>query len=974
MKAGGILTVQTVLFLFWIVLFSLPLIVLGIRIHRGFRLTGRLDLPRGELRWRILLALAGIAFYLAFEYGLSVWADHLWFRDLHYENRFWTELLAKWGLFFAGFATMAAFLLVNVWIAAKASAIPVEKEGVRRWMAIRLGIAAALLVSLVAGAAVRNGWEEFLLYLHQSPFGIPDPVFGRDISFYAFTVPVLGFARSLLFFSVVLSAAITWPIYFNAYRSAGSAESRWAAKMDPAVPDGEAIRFRWVTHASSLGVLLVAVLVLHTLLSRWNILFSTRGAVFGAGWTDINVNLRLGYPAFFGVTAISAVLFLLSAFSRSHEGTRKRALAGVATLVLGGILVLGVVPALVQHFYVSPNEQRLETEYIRTNLAYTRTAYGLTDAQVRRSDFPAASGLDPDALSKERAALSGIRLWDYRVLQTTNAQKQAFRLYYDFPDVDVVRYRIGGKPVQMMYSARELDTGRLAPQARTWQNQRLVYTHGFGACANPANTFTPEGLPDYWLKDIPPSARYPELAIRQPRIYFGEKTTGHIYVRTRHPEFDYPDGEKNATFFYDGTGGIELSSVLRKLLYALKFDGVRLLIASEITDKSRILYRRDISTRVRTLAPFLRLDPDPYQVIAEGGLWYIWDAYTATDMFPYSEPYRGERFNYLRNSVKVTVNAYTGEVAFYIFDEGDPVIRSYAGIFPGMFRPASAMPAELKEHVRYPEGLLRVQADIYALYHMQDPSVFYNKEDAWERAKAIRSIKGQGAEVMDPYYALVRLPGEKEEEYVLIQLFTPLTTEKGTPRSNMVAWLAGRCDGTNYGKLVLYTFPKNRLVYGPLQIGSRINQDDTISKDFSLWNQQGSTVVQGDMLVIPMSGYRLLYIQPIYLQADVGKMPELRRVVVSTGDHIGYGRSLEEALLQLTGKPAGIAATPPPEATPAPAAAVVREKSPGPATGALAREAAGHLERYRQLTAQGKHAEAGKELEELGKTIDRLVR
>ncbi|MBI5419811.1 MAG: UPF0182 family protein [Deltaproteobacteria bacterium] len=964
---------QSVLFLFWIILFSLPLIFVGIRIHRAFRLTGRLDLPRRELRWTILLALAGAASYSAFEYGLSVWTDHLWFRDLHYENRFWTELLTKWGLSLAGFATMAVFLLANVWIAAKAGAIRDGKEGTSRRMAIRLGIAAALFVSLVAGAAARNGWEEFLLYLHQAPFGIPDPVFRRDIAFFVFTVPVLGFVRSFLFFSVLLSAAITWPIYFSAYRSAGSTASRWAARVDPAVPDSETIRFRWVTHASSLGVLLVAVLVLHALLSRWNILFSTRGTVFGAGWTDINVDLRLGYPAFFGIIAISAVLFLMSAFSRSHEGTRKNALAGLATLVPGGILVLAAVPGLVQHFYVSPNEQRLETEYIRTNLAYTRTAYGLTDNQVQRFDFPAASGLDPETLAKERAALSGVRLWDYRVLQTTNAQKQAFRLYYDFPDVDVVRYRIGGKLVQMMYSARELDTGRLAPQSRTWQNERLVYTHGFGACANPANTFTPEGLPDYWLKDIPPSASYPELAIKQPRIYFGEKTTGHIYVRTTHPEFDYPEGEKNATFSYDGPGGIELSTALRKLVYALRFDGVRLLIASEITGKSRILYRRDISSRVRTLAPFLRFDKDPYQVIAQGGLWYFWDAYTATDMFPYSEPYRGESFNYLRNSVKVTVNAYTGEVAFYIFDEGDPIIRSYANVFPGMFRPASAMPAELKGHVRYPEGQLRVQADIYALYHMQDPSVFYNKEDAWERAKAIRSIKGQGAEVMDPYYSLVRLPGEKEEEYVLIQLFTPLTTEKGTPRSNMVGWLAGRCDGTNYGKLVLYTFPKNRLVYGPLQIGSRINQDDTISKDFSLWNQQGSTVVQGDMLVIPLSGYRLLYIQPIYLQADVGKMPELRRVVVSTGDQIGYGKTFEEALRQLTGKSAGIAAPTPAEATPTPSAAV-RGKSPGPSTEALAREAAGHLERYRQLTAQGKHAEAGKELEELGKTIERLVR
>ncbi len=628
-----------------------------------------------------------------------------------------------------------------------------------------------------------------------------------------------------------------------------------------------------------------------------------------------------------------------------------------------------MVPGLVQYFYVSPNEQRLETEYIRTNLLYTRTAYGLTDDRVQRSEFPAVPGLATDQLPKDAADLTGVRLWDYRVLQSTNSQKQAFRLYYDFPDVDVVRYRIGGKLVQMMYSARELDIGRLAPQSRTWQNERLVYTHGFGACANPANAFTAEGLPDYWLKDIPPVAKYPELAIRQPRIYFGEKTDGHIYVRTRHPEFDYPDGEKNTTFTYDGPAGVELSSPLRKLAYALRFDGARLLIASEITEKSRILYRRSIGERVRTLAPFLQFDEDPYQVIADGGLWYIWDAYTATDRFPYSEPYRGEGYNYLRNSVKVTVNAYTGETAFYLFDQSDPIVRSWAGAFPGMFRPASAMPQSLRQHVRYPEGQLRVQAEIYALYHMQDPSVFYNKEDAWERAKAIRSIKSQAAEVVDPYYALVRLPGEKETEFVLIQLFTPFATEKGTPRSNMVGWLAGRCDGANYGKLVLYTFPKNRLVYGPLQIGSRINQDDQISKDFSLWNQQGSTVVLGDMLVIPLPGYRLLYVQPVYLQSDVGKMPELRRVVVSTGEQIGYGKTFSEALLQVAGKSAaGAAPSPAPEAV-----------APAPGKGAappaaLGREAAEHLDRYRKLTAQGKYTEAGAELEALGKTIDRLMR
>ncbi len=954
----------------WVGLFSLPLLLLVERNHRAFRLTGRIDPPFRELQARLLLALFGLASFYVLQYALSVWTDLLWFRDLHFEERFRTELAAKWGLFLAGCAGMALFLLVNLFIAARATRSPGGKDGAGRWLAIRLGVGLALAFSLLAGTAAMGGWREFLLYLHRAPFGLADPVFHRDVSFYVFTVPILSIARNFLFFAIVLSAATTGLIYFDRFRTGLGPLLREVHPGAPTTLTADAVRFRWITHAASLGVLLVGVLVLHTLLSRWNILFSTRGAVFGAGWTDINVDLKLGYPAVFLIIAISAILFLAAAFSRSHNATRQKALAGVAILVFCGVLLLGVLPGLVQYFYVSPNEQRLETEYIRTNLAYTRTAYGLTDERVQRSEFPAVAGLAADLLPKDAGDLSGVRLWDYRVLQSTNAQKQAFRLYYDFPDVDVVRYRIGGKLVQMMYSARELDTGRLAPQSRTWQNERLVYTHGFGACANPANAFTPEGLPDYWLKDIPPVAKYPELAIKQPRIYFGEKTEGHIYVRTKHPEFDYPDGEKNTTFTYDGPAGIALSSPLRKLAYALRFDGVRLLIASEITDKSRILYRRSIGERVRTLAPFLQFDEDPYQVIADGALWYIWDAYTVTDMFPYSEPSRGGGFNYLRNAVKVTVNAYTGEVAFYNFDESDPIVRSWAGAFPGMFRPASAMPPSLREHVRYPEGQLRVQAEIYGLYHMQDPSVFYNKEDAWERAKAIRSIKGQGAEVVDPYYALVRLPGEKEAEYVLIQLFTPLATEKGTPRSNMVGWLAGRCDGANYGKLVLYTFPKNRLVYGPSQIGSRINQDDQISKDFSLWNQQGSTVVLGDMLVIPLPGYRLLYVQPVYLQSDVGKMPELRRVVVSTGDQIGYGKTFAEALLQVTGK--GGAALPSVEA---PAAGPVAGKNAAsPAAATLGREAADQLDRYRKLTAQGKFTEAGRALEELGKTIDRLMR
>jgi len=461
---------QTIIKLLWVGLFSLPLILALVRFRRVFHLTGRSDPPFRDLQSKALLALFGLASFYASEYILSVWTDLLWFRDLRFEDRFRTELAAKWGLFFAGLSGMAAFLLVNVYIAAKATGRREGKEGAGRWLAIRLGIAATLLFSLIAGIAAMNGWREFLLFLRQVPFDIPDPVFHRDVSFYVFTVPVLELARSFLFFAVVLSAAATGPIYMEGYWSAKGPALRWVQPGDARGPASEIIRFRWTTHAASLGALLVGVLVLHVLLSRWNILFSTRGAVFGAGWTDINVDLRVGYPVAFLIIAVSAALFLRAAFSRSHEGTRKKAVAGIATLVLGGMLILGVVPGLVQYFYVSPNEQRLETEYIRTNLAYTRTAYGLTDDRVQRSEFPAVPGLPSEMASKEYKALNGVRLWDYRVLQSTNAHKQAFRLYYDFPDVDVVRYRIGGMLVQMMYSARELDTGRLAEQSRTWQN------------------------------------------------------------------------------------------------------------------------------------------------------------------------------------------------------------------------------------------------------------------------------------------------------------------------------------------------------------------------------------------------------------------------------------------------------------------------------------------------------------------------
>jgi hypothetical protein len=964
--------VGTLVFIVWVALFSLPLLRIAFRVYSGYRQTGVSVWGRRPVLLAILLSLSGLISYFFLIYLMNAWTDLLWFRELKQEARFWTALKGEWGFFAVGFSAMFAVLAANIRIATRL-AFPEGRESTRKTFFL-VFIAISAFLSLMTGSVTSRFWEIFLLYRNQTSFAVADPVFGRDVGFYIFTVPVLEFVRKFLFTAVALSTLAILPSYVFGVRLAAKEKDqnllshmRWIKRQ--AAGTAGKIQSRLITHLFMLGAFFCLVVAFHFLVRRWDILLSTRGAVFGAGWTDINVDLRWGYTISIAAALLASGFLAYASISRSYDTTIKMARYGFFGIAAIWLLVDNTVPAAIQHFYVSPNEQKLETRYIAHNIEFTRRAYGLTDDRLHREEFPVNAQLEPKILAESRDALGGIRLWDYRVMQSTNAQKQAFRLYYSFPDVDVVRYRIGGKTVPMMYSARELDISRLSPQAKTWQNIRLVYTHGFGGCANPVNVVAGDGLPEYWLKDIPPMAKYPELSISQPRIYFGQRTGHHVFVRTKHPEFDYPDGDKNVSFFYDGPAGVDLSSWFRRFVYALKFDGFRLLTADEITDMSRILYRRDILTRVRTLAPFLKYDEDPYQVIAQGGLWYIQDAYTWTDRFPYSEP-SGSGFNYIRNSVKATINAYSGEVKFYAFDNTDPIVVSYMKIFPEMFKPAAEMPAELKRHIRYPEGFLKIQGKIFSLYHMSVPNVFYNKEDAWEPAREIRSIKGQETPVVEPYYLQTRLPGEKKDEFVIIQLYTPLTTSSQTPR-NLVGWLAGRCDEEHYGKLILYTFPKNRLVYGPLQIGARFNQNEVISRDFTLWNKEGSEVVLGDMQVIPLSGYRLIYVQPVYLQAEVGRMPELRRVVVSTGDQIGYGSTFEEALKQLVGGG--------PSSLPAQVAAEAEMKGAAAPTGnvamdVLAKEAAKHLDQYRKLTAQGKHAEAGKELESLGKILDKLVR
>ncbi len=906
----------------------------------------------GKKIFRRIWALIGVLVWLGLYASSSFYVNVLWFRELGYSARFWTVFRTKLACFLAASIFFFLTLMLNRRLACGSDAGWSSRPGLAR-----------VIVSLLAGLLAVPAYQLFLLWHNATPFGIADPIFGRDVGFYVFSLPFLNFLLAFCVWWWIALTAFAVQSYVAMYLEAAARD-----KAHEISTGRDRVVFKALSHISILGSILMIIFVFETRLAMFTILYSTRGAVYGAGYTDVHVLLP-AYRIFLAVLVLAAIFLVYSAFSRSLRTTKLGVGIGFGTAAAVWLILVRMVPALYQAVVVSPNEIQKEREYIMHDIAMTRAAYGL--AHVTESEFPVNADINAGVLKTDQATLGSIRLWDWRALGQNYSQKQNLRSYYVFPDVDVDRYNIGGKIVQMMWSARELDQDKLTAGSKTWQNLRLVYTHGFGACASPVNIFTPSGDPDYWVKDIPPVSRFPQLEITQPRIYYGEKTDGHVYVRTRLAEFDHPVGDRNQTYTYDGEGGIPLGAGLRKLAIAVRFDGIRLLTSRELTPESRLMFRRDIHDRVRRLAPFLMYDNDPFQTVVRGDLYYIWDAYTVTSRYPYSQPIdftmehgSSRTINYIRNSVKVVVNAFSGRVSFYIYDDSDPIIKAWSGIFPGFFRPAAEMDPELALHMRYPEDLLDLQGRIYSVYHMDDPTVFYNKEDAWEISKEFSH--GQKQPVL-PYFVTMKIPGEEREEFIQMLPFSPRTTDQSNPRNNMVGWLAGRCDGARYGQLILYKFPKNKLVYGPLQISIRMNQDDVISKDFTLWNAQGSQVVTGNLLVIPLSDYRILYVQPIYLAATVGKMPELKRVVVVCGERLAYAKSFEEALGELTGTyvpPAGTAAPSPVSGQPAPDT----EKS------RLIREAAGCFKEYKQLVSQGKLAEAGKQLDRLGELLNRLSR
>ena len=859
-----------------------------------------------------LLAAGGAALLLLvlFPALAEFYTDYLWYDTEGYGTIFWTRLFARVPLFGAGFLIYAVLLWLNLSAARRnLRALYPEQEGLLGAKAAGFAIAAAaLFLGVTNGAAMTGEWTMVLRYFHGTPFGEVDPIFGRDIGFYVFGLPFWRFLHGKAL-NVVFLCLVT----------AGGA---YAAFLLPRNRDLASLSVppRMRNHLALLASAGAFLWSAGYLLDRYNLLFSPTGVVFGAGYTDVHAELLA-----LNVLAVLAALLGVSLLVSLLRKTWKFSLGVAGLVVVSSILLGGVYPAIVQKYFVEPNEFDREKQFIEYNIEATLRAYGLKDITLRT--VTPDDSITWENVEQNRDTINNIRLWDHSPLLRSYKQLQEIRTYYNFSSVDIDRYTFGGQYRQVMLSPRELDLNGL--QNPTWINTRLEFTHGYGIVMNPVNEVAGSGMPRLWVRDLPPKTEVP-LTIRRPEIYYGEKPTSYIFVGTTVKEFDYPMGESNARTTYEGKGGVPMGSLFRRILYAIKFADFKILFSDVFTESSRVKYHRNIRERLSRVAPFLFFDHDPYMVVFDGRLVWMQDAYTAADGYPYSQPVslgRGQTINYIRNSVKATVDAYDGTMRFYIADPDDPVLKAWSGVFPGLFRPLSDMPAGLKGHLRYPQDLFNIQSEIFRVYHMTNANTFYNKEDVWDR-----SSSGDGKTTLEAYYVNMRLSGEEKSEFALITPFMPVN------RDNMIAWMAGRSDGDNYGELLVYQFPKQKLIYGPSQVEALTNQNSEISAQLSLWSQRGSAVIRGNMTVVPV-GDGILYVQPLYLRAENSELPELRRVITSTGGKVAWGETLEESLLRLLGSSDGQAGssfrpveeTPmrpaPPEGAPAGLPALVREAS-----------------------------------------------
>ena len=916
-------------------------------------------------RWLWLLVLLIAVVLFGGRSWLSYYVDALWFGSLGYAAVFWKTLALQWGIFAVSGAATFLFLYLTFLILKRAdfAADPHGQTILLGGRAVKLPVGSILHLVAVAGslfiAAITAGvmmadWQTLALYWYAPPTsGFVDPMFGRPLNFYLFTLPAWQLLSGWLLLMAVLSCVIAgFFLLVNAgTRALEGYRNRYSL-----------VSWRGLSITLAFLLLMIAWRVY---LARFDLLSQDHTIFSGVTYTDAHIFLP-------GLLVICVALVIGAAIAAANavwwnRGRRLLAAIFPALLVYVTLLVCGWY---VGTFIVGPNQLVREKPYIANNIKLTRQAYDLNE--VSRQEFSADANPEAADSASNQATLQNIRLWDWRALQATLRQIQEIRTYYDFPDIDIDRYVIDGRLREVMLAARELNVDKLPESSRNWINDKLIYTHGYGITMNPVNGFTAEGLPTLLLSNMPVQSTVPDLKVARPEIYFGELTNTDVYVKTRQKEFNYPQGQANNFTEYQGGGGIVLGGWLRRALLALdRGDISKLPFSDDVNAQSHLLMRRNILQRVSALAPFLSFDPDPYLVVGEDGrLSWIVDAFTTSDSYPYSTHYRlGDNLiNYMSNSVKVVVDAYDGSTTFYVFDSRDPIIDAYRRIFPGLFKPGADMPPGLRKHVRYPQMLLDVQAEVYCLYHMADPEVFYNREDLWNVASEVGMNEGggQATQFMQPQFVLMKLPGETEEEFVEILPFTPAN------RNNLIGWIAARSDGAHYGTAVVFDFPKTRLVDGPLQIEARIDQNAQLSGQLTLWNQQGSHVRRGSLLVIPI-GRTLLYAEPIYLQAERSPMPELRLVVLALQDRLAFGPTFDSAVAALFGNgPSTLQATSA-NAAPAPSAPPsAGTPASAPDFNALVGEASHDLSDYQRLTAEGKLGEAGQKLEHLKTVLEQL--
>jgi uncharacterized membrane protein (UPF0182 family) len=881
---------------------------------------------------RRLIILTGLLGLVFLWLGVSIYPDWLWFENLGFSSIFWTMLLSKFGV---GALFLLLFLLIawlNFYSARRLNPkkVPLrvfrddERLGSQLPLSGKVLNSLVIVFILIIGFIIASGassrWHLILRYLYQQPFGSTDPIFSKDISFFVFSLPFHLFVQGWLLGIFVFTGVVMILWYLKGEAIQVTNDLNLEEGLPTSLPK-ITVASGAQKHLLFLGGIILLLLAWGYRLKMYGLLYSTQGPAFGASYTDINIKI-LGYTVLIIASLGLASILFLNLFK-----PRNKLIWLSGGVWLGALLVFAIIlPTLVQKVVVKPNELAKESPYIAYNIDYTRNAYNLN--KVKDVSFMVQENLSADDIKKNNTTIQNIRIWDERPLLQTYRQIQSIRLYYDFSNVDVDRYMINQQYRQVMLAARELAVNQLPAQANTWVNRHLIYTHGYGLALSPVNEVTSEGLPHLLIKDLPPSF-VADLNVERPEIYYGEKTDEYVLVKTKTKEFDYPKGDKNVYTIYEGRGGVPIGSFIRRVLFALEFMDPQILFTGYLGPESKIMFNRRIDRRVATIAPFLAYDGDPYLVVTEGKLYWIQDAYTTSDMYPYSQRskikyprFNTKAINYIRNSVKVIIDAYNGEVTFYMMDEKDPIVKTYSRIFPALFKSLNAMPDDLKKHLRYPKDLFEIQVATYRTYHMEDPQVFYNQEDLWQIPD---ELYGDIRQEMEAYYIIIKLPEEEKEEFLMMIPFTP------SKKDNMIGWLAARSDLPNYGSLLAYKLPKDKLVFGPMQIEARVDQQTDISRELTLWGQRGSRVIRGNLLAIPVNE-SFIFVEPVYLEArqeetdlspagappgrpqarqaavssGPGKsrtsaLPELKRVIVAYGNHLTMEENLDKALGRIFG-------------------------------------------------------------------------